>query len=121
MLWVTLLYWSFDFPCSFMTGYTLNGVIEMQHKKIAIKYLKTWFTFDVTVLSIDWLLILFEELGKKGDVDEVGYVKMGRTARMVRLLRLLRLLRLVKVQGKLSEVLQAIQSEYIKIILGIVK
>jgi hypothetical protein len=37
------------------------------------------------------------------------------------LLRLLRLLRLVKVQGKLSEVLQAIQSEYIKIILGIVK
>jgi CRP-like cAMP-binding protein len=121
MAWMTLLFWTFDFPCSFITGYTLNGVIEVKHKKIATRYLKTWFPFDVMVLSIDWLLTIFEEIGKKGDVDSVGYVKMGRTARMVRLLRLLRLLRLVKVQGKLSEVLQAIQSEYIKIILGIVK
>lgn len=121
MVWLTLLYWTFDLPCTFLTGFTLNGAIELNRKKIAMRYFKTWFSFDLCVLAIDWVLTIFEELGKQGDFNSANYVKMGRTARIVRLLRLLRLLRLVKVQGKLSEVLQAIQSEYIRIILGIGK
>lgn len=122
MVWITLLYWTVDMPCSFITGYSMGGLVELHMRKIIPRYVRTWFPFDLTVLGIDWVLTMFDEVGKgQSDTGDLGYVKMGRTARVVRMLRLLRLLRLLKVQGKLSEVLQAIQSENTKILLGIVK
>lgn len=122
MEWVTLLFWSLDMPLSFISGFQVNGAVEMQPGKIALRYFQTWFLFDVMVVAIDWTLTIFDKvLGKDGDQGNLGYVKMGRTARIVRMLRLLRLLRLLKVQGKLSEILELVQSESVRIILGIVK
>merc|ERR1712032_345725 len=122
MTWFTCIFWTFDMPMSFITGFHVSGQTELRPGKIILHYLRSWFLFDVVVLSIDWALTVYGQVLKtRTSASDIGYVRMGRTARFVRMLRLLRLLRLLKVQGKLAELLESIQSKSVRIILGIVK
>jgi len=113
--WFALIYWSCDMPMSFRTGYYHRGAEEMRPRKIAKRYLKTWFTFDVFVVSSD----LFSWFGE-GDRSP-ALARLGKSLRMIRLVRSLRLIRLVKLQKVLQNVMDHIDSEHLLIFCGIVK
>merc|ERR1740121_1898482 len=74
----------------------------MHPKAIAHHYLKTWFPFDVSIVSVDWLLFMLE------GSDLVDWLRFSRFRRA---LRLLRIARLVKVGARFLSQLQGAQSE----------
>jgi len=122
MAWLTTCFWTLDIPCSFLVGYHREGVLEMRISRIARHYMRTWFPFDMIVISVDWSLslvdIVSEQALKGSGVSSMGYMRL---AKAVRFLRLLRLLRLLKAHGVVSELIDRIQSESHLIIVGIVK
>eukprot|EP00434_Breviolum_minutum_P033062 symbB.v1.2.029250.t1/scaffold3178.1/size61925/5 len=52
MSWITSIYWLLDIPASFLVGYAIleEGTVEMRITKIARKYLRTWFIFDLIIV-----------------------------------------------------------------------
>lgn len=122
MAWLTLLFWTADIPMTFFVGFHKEGVVEMRAVKIAKHYFKTWFFFDLTVVGSDWWVTLSGYLST-GDDDSskgggnVGFLRLGKTARFLRVLRLLRLL---KLHGMIADIFERIQSEFTRIMLGIV-
>eukprot|EP00931_Biecheleriopsis_adriatica_P112864 TRINITY_DN8767_c0_g1_i4.p1 TRINITY_DN8767_c0_g1~~TRINITY_DN8767_c0_g1_i4.p1 ORF type:complete len:803 (+),score=132.94 TRINITY_DN8767_c0_g1_i4:85-2493(+) len=118
--WASILYWTFDIPCSFFVGFVVpsQGIVETRLQKIIKNYVRGWLAFDVLVVAVDWVLT---GLSLFGDVDVFAgadYVRMGKA---IRLLKLLRLLRMVKAQKALADLTEKIQSESAVIIIGIVK
>ena len=76
---------------NFISGYDIPelGLVEVNWRKIATKYLKSWFILDiVTVFPFQ----ILEDFNKSGTED----LKLLRLARLPRLYRLLRILRLFK-------------------------
>jgi len=108
MDWSTLIFWTFDMPVSFMTGFHVGGIVEMRPFAIAKNYMKSWFAMDITIVLMDWF---FKALSF-GDKDAVGIFRYGKAGRISRLLRAVRLLRFMKLQRTLTEFLELIQSEY---------
>lgn len=100
-------FWTLDIVTSFLTGYHVEGAVEMRPKKVFRNYLKTWFPFDITVVLVDWLL--FSSTSNLADIADLFRIsKLLRFGRILRVLRLVRLLRLMKLPALLDDV-----SEYI--------
>lgn len=118
MMWLTTAFWTADIPFSFFTGFYRDGVLEASLDQIARHYARTWFCFDIVVISVDWCLTVAGEVSSAMAADSVGYMRLGKT---LRFLRLLRLLRLLKVQGLLSDFIERVQSEFCLIMLGIAR
>lgn len=116
MAWVCTVYWTLDIPFSFVVGYHSKGVLEMRPLQIAQHYARTWLAFDVGVVSVDWMVSLAEHLNLEKN-ERVGYLRFGRFGRFLRMLRLLRLL---KLHGMIVDIFERIQSELLRIVLGIV-
>jgi len=112
MDFVTTFFWTVDVPCSFLTGYHNDGVIEMRAIHIAMNYFKTWFTFDILVVAIDWAMVYMTTSGRSAHA--LGLFRIGKSVRMARILRTLRLLRFIKLQRVLFECLERISSESIR-------
>jgi len=112
MDFVTTTFWTLDMPWSFLTGFHSEGVVEMRAGKIARHYIKTWFSFDASIIVIDWLVLYAIQLERTASV--LGLFRVGKTARMTRILRAVRLLRFVKLQRVLAECLEMIDSETIR-------
>lgn len=89
---MAVCYWLLDFALSFFTGYLEKGTLVMDLRKIACRYLSTWFVPDLTVNAIDVVMILAESMISN---DE----SMRASTRLLRLLRLSRVVRL----GKLTK------------------
>lgn len=122
MTWLVRLYWTVDFPASFLTGYDLpEGSVETRPRKVARQYLKTWFGFDIVIITFDWLEIVVH--GLKG----LAALRMGKIGKAVRLLRMVRLLRVLKLNRgtAVPEVVKLIfykmSSERISIMLGMIR
>jgi hypothetical protein len=126
MAWLTSLFWTFDMPMTFFSGYHCKGYIEMRFSKISKRYFRGWFSFDIIVLLTDWMTIIGslaagglgggEESGSSMAGEETTYVRLAKSARFLRMARLLRLL---KVRGKVADIMDHMQSESFKIVLGV--
>lgn len=113
-------YWSCDIALNFFTGFFDYGVCELRIKKIARRYLQSWFLLDTALVFMDWLYIvgLYLSLfssnpnpdGGQYDTGIVKVMRSMRTIRYLRLARMLSLLRLIKVQVLLSFILASLRS-----------
>mmetsp|Transcript_58347 Transcript_58347/g.170601 ORF Transcript_58347/g.170601 Transcript_58347/m.170601 type:complete len:722 (-) Transcript_58347:320-2485(-) len=117
MDWVTTIFWTIDLPCSFLTGYHSEGLVEMRPTEVAKHYVKTWFPFDFMIIFIDWAIVYFQQTARGAHL--LGLFRAGKTARMARILRTVRLLRFVKLQRALCEALELINSESIRAVFNV--
>mmetsp|Transcript_41426 Transcript_41426/g.107206 ORF Transcript_41426/g.107206 Transcript_41426/m.107206 type:complete len:796 (-) Transcript_41426:238-2625(-) len=116
MFWLALLYWTGDILYSFLTGFYVKGVEELNPKRIAIRYLTTWFTLDIMLVASDWWVVA-ASAGRNG----TSLARAGKTLRILRILRSLRLLRLAKISKLLGILQDQITSQYIHILIYMLK
>lgn len=106
---VTTSLWTADIFVSFFNGYHVGGLIEMRPSQAALHYLRTWFPIDITVVTVDWVVIY-----TLGVSDSVSLFRLNKTLRIMRILRLLRLLRVLKGLNLVSDLSDKIQSEEVR-------
>eukprot|EP00927_Polykrikos_kofoidii_P045917 TRINITY_DN40073_c0_g1_i2.p1 TRINITY_DN40073_c0_g1~~TRINITY_DN40073_c0_g1_i2.p1 ORF type:complete len:798 (+),score=127.37 TRINITY_DN40073_c0_g1_i2:244-2637(+) len=120
--WALLLFWTIDLPLSFFVGHHEAGVLVTNVLKIAKRYVLSWFSLDIFLLTAEWLLTLTSNDDEEADrLNSIGLARMGKTVRVVRLLRLFRLLRLMKLPKYFVQLEEHIQSEFSVVIIGISK
>eukprot|EP00434_Breviolum_minutum_P041311 symbB.v1.2.036750.t1/scaffold5259.1/size29278/1 len=56
MEWSTQIFWNFDFLVSLRTGYYFKGALVMDAGKSARHYMRTWMSFDILLISLDWTI-----------------------------------------------------------------
>merc|ERR550534_449736 len=102
-VWVLLaksLFWTTDMVYSFFVGYFENGRLEVNPRKTAPRYVRTWFLPDFALASIDWVVFIIQvEIGNahaSTDDQEIALITAVRVVRLVRFGRLLRLVKLHK-------------------------
>ncbi|CAJ1452717.1 unnamed protein product [Effrenium voratum] len=100
---VSGLFWPVDVYLNFRTAFYEQGNLVTSRKAIVVRYVKTWFLFDLSVVSIDILAGCFTLL----DSEEQGqeFLQSLRSARYLRILRTLRILRILKA-GKINILLE---------------
>lgn len=115
--WTTRIFWSIDMILSFITGIvTSEGAIELRIRKIAERYVKTWFLLDLCIVGSDWTeYIIGDSMSGK------GYARAGKASRAFRIVRMLRLLRLARMREVLGLILERIRSEKLIIVANVVK
>mmetsp|Transcript_116719 Transcript_116719/g.337130 ORF Transcript_116719/g.337130 Transcript_116719/m.337130 type:complete len:688 (+) Transcript_116719:282-2345(+) len=106
MDWVTAVFWSFDLPISFITGFHNAGLIEMRLQKIAKHYIQSWLAFDLVIVLVDWIFLI---------VGANAILRLGKTQRASRIFRTFRLARSLKLHGKLTQFLQGVRSDAVRI------
>eukprot|EP00929_Paragymnodinium_shiwhaense_P040423 TRINITY_DN21108_c0_g1_i3.p1 TRINITY_DN21108_c0_g1~~TRINITY_DN21108_c0_g1_i3.p1 ORF type:complete len:784 (-),score=182.65 TRINITY_DN21108_c0_g1_i3:170-2521(-) len=125
--WVTRIFWTLDMLASLMVGYVSEGITIMSPKMILLHYLKTWFVVDCIVNIPDWLGVVLAPKDAGDDADGSGGGGGGgassvtRLVRILRIMRILRLLRLAKLKRIMNELYDRIDSEYMSIIMNIIR
>jgi len=115
--WVTLIYWTIDMPCTFLTGFfDSDGNVVMNHKEIARTYLHGFFGLDLTIVVADWLSVIMEIISGAGGG---GFLANVSVLRIFRITRFARLLRLKKLKAKIQTIEDSIQSEWWLVIMGL--
>lgn len=94
-------FWAADLLLAFNTGHYADGKLVLSRARIAHRYLRTWFFFDIFLLLLDCLLLALP----------TDIMAVSRGMRSLRALRLVRALRLIKV-SKLSLTLEDVFSNY---------
>merc|ERR1719229_1651967 len=90
MLWTTKVWWTVDMLASFGTGFVKSdGLVEMRAEKIAWRYIRTWFPFDLLLVCFEW----FDLARPGGEEDATGFARLGKASRTFRIIRMVRLLR----------------------------
>ena len=93
--WFVLFAFAMDIVLNFRTGYVKDGLVVMDPRKIAHRYLRTWFLVDViSTVPWDWL---FCASGDNCGEDAVRASAALSALRIFKLLRLLRLLRVTRI------------------------
>jgi len=105
MAWVSQIFWNADVLVSFRTGYIdKEDHPVLEPNAVARHYLKTWFGFDLLIVSVDWLLY-FVGASSTDEGDESAspmIAKAGKTFKVFRAVRTLKMLRLLKMRRALS-------------------
>lgn len=113
MKWLTRIFWTLDMGMSCATGVVLkDGAIELDKVQMIKRYLKTWFPFDVLVVSTDWTDIISD------NENEGGTLSAFRSFRTIRVLRLMRMVRMKEFMEQMAE---RIQGDKLAFLLSIVK
>lgn len=116
------VFWLIDFILSFFVGYHHKSSVEMNLSRTARHYAKTWMTFDLTLISIDLVLIVISSLVHDNSTSSASLLRVGKALRTARTLRCLRLLRSAKIPTFFREVHVLVgRSEHASLILGILK
>mmetsp|Transcript_11469 Transcript_11469/g.33062 ORF Transcript_11469/g.33062 Transcript_11469/m.33062 type:complete len:546 (+) Transcript_11469:3-1640(+) len=118
MNWVTSIFWSLDMLVSFFTGFENNGLVEMRCSKIARRYLRSWFVFDLLLVAFEWFVLLQET---DGGTDMLSLGRSGKVIRLMRMMRMLRFLRLVKMMSVLVEFSDFVHSDGALTVFGVLK
>jgi hypothetical protein len=101
--WIATVYWTLDIPASCMVGYFDRlGNLTMNWRCVVKRYLKTWFFFDVLMVSLDWARIFLD------GVETAS--KSSRILKVLRFVRTFRLLRLFR-SSKMKDAVLALQEE----------
>lgn len=78
--WIATVYWTLDIPASCMVGYFDRlGNLTMNWRCVVKRYLKTWFFFDVLMVSLDWARIFLD-----------GVETASKSSRILKVLRFVR-------------------------------
>ena len=109
-IWVSVFFWFTDLFLNLLTGFYRNGKLVSERKEIVVHYVKTWLTFDLALLTLDFVNVS----------TEVGDLAALRYARLVRGFRLLRLLKMSKLQDMLQEVAASTGRQWIMLVIAIV-
>lgn len=115
MGWITLCFWTFDIVMSNIVGFFDGPELVMQQFRITKRYLKTWFLLDAIVVIPDWFTRLAQDDGSN------VWASMGRIIRSARAVRVIRLLRLLKLQKMINKIYDCIDSEYLFIVMDILR
>jgi len=103
---------------SLVSGFhTDKGLIEMRPYQIWRNYFRTWFFFDITVIGLDWVMIILDT----GFADVIGIVRLGKVARVTRIFRLFRLLRMLKMPAVTEEISDSLHSESLYTTFGVLR
>ncbi|CAE6961578.1 HCN4 [Symbiodinium natans] len=97
---VAMFFWPVDIVINFNTGIYVGAVLETRRAVIARRYICSWFPFDMTVVTLDFVLALSTSSEEMG-----GALQSFRSARFLRVFRSLRIIRLLKA-GKINVVLE---------------
>jgi hypothetical protein len=116
MDWFTLLFWTINVFASLTVGFVKSRVTIMAPLQIVLNYMKTWLMVDPLVVVPDWGFTV-AALGSSTS-SAASSVKLLRTLRLVRMVRLLRLM---KLRNILQNVDDLIDSEYLSIVVNIMK
>eukprot|EP00930_Biecheleria_cincta_P051661 TRINITY_DN3686_c0_g1_i1.p1 TRINITY_DN3686_c0_g1~~TRINITY_DN3686_c0_g1_i1.p1 ORF type:complete len:814 (+),score=108.46 TRINITY_DN3686_c0_g1_i1:37-2442(+) len=94
--------WLCDMILTFLRAFPrVNGQDEDRHSIIALKYVRSWFTIDLSLVSIGLALVVLE------GSPWMKYVSVLRLLRMLRMLRLLRIVRMISRIKVLTTMLNA--------------
>jgi len=126
LAWTTLMYWTMDIFLTFNTSfYSSRGRMIRSRTQIALKYCKSWFIFDVLLVSIDWVGV-FQKAGIGGSGsdaqdDGAGAARAAKVGRIMRIARLLRLMRLAKLRQVTMIIESLIDSEAVMVFFSVGK
>jgi len=114
--WVTLLYWTFDMPVTFRTGYfDSEGDLVMEKKRIARHYLRGPFVLDSVIILGDWLTVIIERIGSSAP----GFLSNLAVLRVLRIARFARLLRMKKLKAMIQSLEDCIDNEWLLVCLNL--
>jgi hypothetical protein len=118
-----LLFWTADLIITLNMAYFHGGEIVIQRSKIFMRYAKTWLSVDLIVLLPDWLRYGVRLAYPTIDSSTNTFKLMGlaRLLRSVRTMRILRFLRLLKLRRLWNAAYDIIDSEYMFLVLGLLK
>jgi hypothetical protein len=91
---VGLVFWTIDILLGFNTGAYKDGGIVYERSVVVRHYLNTWFLFDLSVVTLDYLFLFLMSVS--------NFVRVIRGARMIRILRTMRVLRMLKMRKFLA-------------------
>ncbi|CAK0876648.1 unnamed protein product [Prorocentrum cordatum] len=111
------LFWTMGIGVSFISAYYDVGALEVRLTKIARRYLRGTFLFDVSIVSVDWLFTLASFL----DNGAIRLLRLGKLVRFGKAARMLRLLRIMKVPRQLDALNDAMQSQTFSTAIGVGK
>eukprot|EP00929_Paragymnodinium_shiwhaense_P008541 TRINITY_DN112504_c0_g1_i1.p1 TRINITY_DN112504_c0_g1~~TRINITY_DN112504_c0_g1_i1.p1 ORF type:complete len:970 (-),score=205.86 TRINITY_DN112504_c0_g1_i1:125-3034(-) len=116
-----MTYWTLDIFMSFVTQYYVKGNLETKMSKIATNYLKTWFFFDITLVTCESIVAVLETQTDDVDNTSARVANAVGLTRMFRILRFVRLLRLFKLWRTVNAVTNRINSSEMLLTLSIMK
>mmetsp|Transcript_68594 Transcript_68594/g.222301 ORF Transcript_68594/g.222301 Transcript_68594/m.222301 type:complete len:913 (-) Transcript_68594:215-2953(-) len=96
-----LLFWTVDIVLSFMTGFYARGELEMNPKRVARRYLRSWFIPDIAVVLIDACSVILAYTNPDSSSSGAALFRLSKFSRF---LRLARLFRMVKVSEGLTRI-----------------
>mmetsp|Transcript_78874 Transcript_78874/g.189323 ORF Transcript_78874/g.189323 Transcript_78874/m.189323 type:complete len:811 (+) Transcript_78874:26-2458(+) len=119
--WTSTVFWTIDLPTNFFNSFYRAGHVVLDPWEIAVQYLRTWFTIDITVLALDWCFLALDAAFVNDNDDEGAgnnYLRIARMSRGLKILRILRLVRLAKLFPKFHTAFVAVQSDAVRLSLG---
>ena len=111
--WMSLIFWSFDFPINLNTAVYVKGTLQSGRDKILWMYLTTWMPFDLLLIGFDYMFISFD----LGDTN----LAVVRSARILRVLRMIRLIKLSKLNNLIEESAAAAGRQWVTMVVAITK
>lgn len=100
---VVTVFWTVDMFLSFFQGFNRKGVVELRPKETAWAYFRSWFLFDFTLVSMDYVTIFMESVSSAfGLARSTKTLRIGRIIRILRLSRMFRLPRAFKLFNGLA-------------------
>jgi len=107
---VMACFWTLDIGVSFLTGFNKGGIEDLRLKKIALRYLKTWFVLDVFVVGVDWVTL---------ECRHVGGFRRLQISKLFRLMRII--LRIWRSMRFVARQMDRIHSEAVVTLVGVAK
>merc|ERR1719329_1235951 len=97
-------YWTVDLCLNFITGFYLNGELEMRPNRIRQYYLRHGFPPDTFLLSCDVSSLLANSLldGSSSSVETMTLLRLVKLSRLLRMFALIRSTKLVKFIDKMK-------------------
>lgn len=116
---ISTIYWTFDMFVSATTAYvTQGGILVLSPSAVMWRYLHSWFLLDITTVTVDWI----DTMSNQGSaLGSIGLARLLRLAHFIRIIRLLRFLRFRKFQILFVLIHERIDSEWVVIILRLLR
>eukprot|EP00930_Biecheleria_cincta_P054894 TRINITY_DN41281_c0_g1_i1.p1 TRINITY_DN41281_c0_g1~~TRINITY_DN41281_c0_g1_i1.p1 ORF type:complete len:838 (+),score=125.47 TRINITY_DN41281_c0_g1_i1:317-2515(+) len=96
----TSVFWTVDMMMSFFTGYSEGGVVEQDLKKGALKYVRSWFVYDLVILLVEWTTFFFDATRLLAHGQQA--LRSNRVLRFLRVIRAARLVKVAQTMGKME-------------------